>query len=106
MHRIQHLSDPFAAVFLERQTKSFYVASVTALILAALVTLMLSRQILSPVKALAEGTQALASRQFGNRISVRSKDELGQLAEAYRLASRVIDCVLRRLRERYPDKNL
>lgn len=38
---------------------AFYLAGVTALILTALVTLMLSRQILSPVKALTEGTQAL-----------------------------------------------
>ena len=38
---------------------AFYMAGVTALILTALVTLMLSRQILSPVKALTEGTQAL-----------------------------------------------
>jgi len=91
LHRMQHRSDPFAAVFLERQSKFFYLAGVTALILAGLVTVMLSRQILSPVKALAEGTQALSSRQFDKRISVRSKDELGQLAEAFNSMSGILE---------------
>lgn len=91
LHRFQHRSDPFAAVFLERQSKFFYLAGVTALILTALVTLMLSRQILSPVKALTEGTQALSSRQFGKRISVRAKDELGQLAEAFNSMSGTLE---------------
>ena len=46
-------------------------------------TWFLSRQILTPVRALQEGTQALICREFEKRIAVRSQDELGRLSEDF-----------------------
>ena len=43
------------------------------MLLAILVTIVLSRHLLSPVKELAEATRALTSRQFDTRIVVRSQ---------------------------------
>jgi two-component system sensor histidine kinase BaeS len=51
-----------------------------ALLLAILVTIVLSRHLLSPVKELAEATRSLTSRRFDTRIVVQSRDEFGQLA--------------------------
>jgi two-component system sensor histidine kinase BaeS len=50
------------------------------LLLAVLVTSLLSRQILAPVRELAKASRALTSRRFDTRIKVRSKDEFGDLA--------------------------
>lgn len=71
---------PLDAEFLRLQSKILYMTAGVALLLAILVTFILSRHLLAPVKLLAEGTRALTSRKFETRIQVRSRDELGQLA--------------------------
>ncbi len=78
--RPERISDPIQLKFLYRQSRAFIVIGIGILLLAALVSLFLSRQILLPVKRLAEGAHALASRRFDTRIDVRSSDELGQLS--------------------------
>jgi two-component system sensor histidine kinase BaeS len=69
--------------FIERQSLTFYAVGSVALILAVLVTFVLSRHLLAPVKELEKGTRALSSRRFDTRIVVKSKDELGQLAAGF-----------------------
>ncbi len=66
--------------FLYRQSRAFIIIGIVILILATLVSLFLSRQILLPVKKLAEGAHALSSRKFDTRIDIHSSDELGQLS--------------------------
>ncbi len=71
---------PLEAAFLREQNKLFYLIGGGIFLLTAAVSFFLSRHLLSPIRKLAEGTQALASREFNTRIEVRSGDELGQLA--------------------------
>lgn len=66
--------------FIRGQSQTFYSIAGVALLLAVVVTFILSRHLLAPVKELAQGTQALTSRRFETRLKVRSQDELGQLA--------------------------
>jgi signal transduction histidine kinase len=54
-----------------------------AVVVAALVTFFLSRRILSPVESLARAAQGLSRGDFSQRVNVRSKDELGELANAF-----------------------
>jgi signal transduction histidine kinase len=54
-----------------------------AVAVAALVTFFLSRRILSPVESLARAAHGLSRGDFSQRVNVRSKDELGELANAF-----------------------
>lgn len=74
---------PLEAAFLREQNKLFYLIGSGIFLLTAVASFFLSRHLLSPIRKLTEGTQALASREFDTRIEVRSGDELGQLASDF-----------------------
>jgi two-component system, OmpR family, sensor histidine kinase BaeS len=76
----ERLSDPLQLDFLTRQTRALYLIGGAILLLSTLLTFILSRQLLQPVRRLARGAHALSSRRFDTRIDVKSKDELGQLS--------------------------
>ena len=54
-----------------------------AVAVAALVTLFMSRRILSPAESLAQAARALSRGDFSQRVHVRSTDEFGELAIAF-----------------------
>ncbi|MBX5464054.1 MAG: HAMP domain-containing protein [Clostridia bacterium] len=58
-------------------------ASGLAAALAALVSALLARPITGPIRELTAHASRLARGHFGERIQVRSRDEVGQLAEAF-----------------------
>jgi two-component system, OmpR family, sensor histidine kinase BaeS len=76
----ERLSDPLQIDFLYQQTEALYLIGGAILLLTALLTFILARQFLLPVRQLARGAHALSSRRFRTRIQVRSSDELGQLS--------------------------
>lgn len=65
----------------QRQTSWMIVALTT--LLAALVTWLLARGLLAPVKRLVDGTHKLAAGKFATRVEVGSSDEIGQLARDF-----------------------
>ncbi|MHB9075036.1 MAG: ATP-binding protein [Desulfobaccales bacterium] len=80
MRKHERLTNPLEVEFLRHQSQTFYAIGGVALLLAVFVTIVLSRHLLTPVKALAEGTRAVTSRRFDTRLEVRTHDEFGQLA--------------------------
>jgi two-component system, OmpR family, sensor histidine kinase BaeS len=76
----ERLSDPLQLDFLYSQTRAIYLIGGAILVLAGLLTFILARQLLQPVRQLARGAHALSSRRFDTRIAIRSTDELGQLS--------------------------
>jgi signal transduction histidine kinase len=54
-----------------------------AVVVAAVVTLITSRRILSPAESLAHAARALSRGDFSQRVQVRSNDEFGDLAIAF-----------------------
>jgi signal transduction histidine kinase len=54
-----------------------------AVVVAAVVTLITSRRILSPAESLAHAARALSRGDFSQRVHVRSNDEFGDLAIAF-----------------------
>ena len=83
LKKFDHLVHPLDTEFLRLQSRIFYTMSGVALLLAVIVTAILSRLILAPVTRLAQGTRALTLRKFGTRIEVGAKDEFGQLASDF-----------------------
>ena len=77
------MTNPRVQEFLKQQTRVFWLIGGGILLLAATVAFVLSKHLLAPIKQLTDGTQALTSRKFDTRIHVRTKDELGQLANDF-----------------------
>ncbi|MCH7227863.1 adenylate/guanylate cyclase domain-containing protein [Haloferula sp. A504] len=67
-----------------------------ATLAASLAALWLSARFNRPIAALVDGTERLRRGEFDQAVEVRSKDELGHLAEAFNLMTRDLE-----LKERY-----
>jgi diguanylate cyclase (GGDEF)-like protein len=65
----------------------FIPVAVLALLVAALLSLRQIRSILVPVEQLVGGARRVARRDFTARVDVRSKDEFGELAQAFNAMS-------------------
>ena len=52
-------------------------------VVAAVVTFLMSRRILSPVESLAQAARGVSRGDFTQRVKVKSKDEFGELAIAF-----------------------
>ncbi len=71
---------PLELAFLKKQTRAFYIIGFGILLLLLLISSIVSRHVLSPIRALARGTRAMGQYDFDTRVSVKSSDELGSLA--------------------------
>ncbi len=60
------------------------------LILAVIVSFILSKHVLRPIRQLAKGTQALSSFEFETKININTKDELGQLASLFNMMAQTL----------------
>jgi two-component system sensor histidine kinase BaeS len=77
------LKSPQEIAFLTKAFHRFYLVGAGIFVMTALLSFLLSRHLLAPIKKLTEGTQALSHRKFQSRIDVHSNDELGQLASDF-----------------------
>ncbi len=87
----QHAMHPLDLEFIKLQSQTLCAIGAVALLLAVVVTFILSRLLLAPVKVLAAGTRALTSRRFDTRIPVPSGDELGQLATDFNAMAHALE---------------
>ena len=77
--------------FLQQQTRWIYGAALFAFLLAGLLAVLFSRQIVSPITELTRGTQALANGLFAQRLEVHSSDELGRLARNFNALAETLE---------------
>lgn len=82
---------PLEVAFMEQQYRVFYCLGGGVFLLALVLTVLLSRRLLVPIRKLTDGTQALASRRFDTRIQVRSRNELGRLAEDFNRTAKTLE---------------
>lgn len=82
---------PSETTFLKRQYQLFYMIGGGIFILTALVSFLLARHLLAPIKKLMDGSQALTDRQFAARIDVHTSDELGQLASSFNMMAQALE---------------
>jgi serine phosphatase RsbU (regulator of sigma subunit) len=69
-------------------------------ILSLFVGLLLARSITSSVHALSQGTEHIRNGDFSYKIDVRSRDQLGELAESFNLMTTSIQDLLRQSAEK------
>jgi two-component system sensor histidine kinase BaeS len=91
MRKHQRPLHPLDVEFLRNQSQTFYSLGAVALLLAVLVTFILSRHLLGPVRELATATRALTSRRFDTRLKIQSHDEFGQLAGDFNNMARALE---------------
>ena len=77
--------------FSQQQVRWIYGTAVFALLLAGVLAMAFSRQIVSPISRLSRGTQALANGRFTERLTVRSSDELGTLARNFNVLAETLE---------------
>lgn len=77
--------DPTAVheMFLSSAHRYLIWASVFALVLAGVLSFLLTRRVLSPLSQMIGITQKIASGDYTGRVPIPSKDEVGQLATAF-----------------------
>ncbi len=80
LRKRDRLVHPLDLEFIRQQSQTFTSVGALAMLLTIVITFVLSRQVLAPIKRLAEGARALKLRRFQTRIEIRSRDELGELA--------------------------
>jgi signal transduction histidine kinase len=75
--------DPMETEFIRRLDYSLILTGVGTSILAFIFGAAISRTITKPIRELTSATHAMASGQLGQQVTVRSKDEIGELAQSF-----------------------
>jgi signal transduction histidine kinase len=69
--------------FVGRQWKQFLVAGVSAAFIALLIARFLARGMTQPLRDMAQASSRMSRGDYRKRVAVKSRDEVGQLAEAF-----------------------
>jgi signal transduction histidine kinase len=75
--------NPEEALFLDRTNQALIFAILGAMVLALILGLLLARTLTLPLRALTQASQGIARGELEQQVKVTSKDEIGQLANAF-----------------------
>jgi two-component system, OmpR family, sensor histidine kinase BaeS len=67
----------------DRQLVSTWIIGAGAVLLAAIVAVLLTHRLLGPIKSITAATHRLATGDYGTRLSVSSRDEIGRLSDDF-----------------------
>ena len=81
---------PLEMDFFKRQTYSFLIIVLGIFILAIIISYILSKHLLSPIRELAMGARAMRNFDFNTKINIHSTDELGGLAHDFNLMAQTL----------------
>lgn len=82
---------PLAQYFFEQQLSIVYWSAAFGGLVASILSFILSRHITAPIKKLSLGAQQIARRNFKSTISIKTGDELQDLAESFNYISAELD---------------
>lgn len=91
LQRLPRFSNELDLEFERAQVRNVWYAGFAILIAALVFAFALARWLLSPVRALTEGTHALAAGDYSRRVDVSRRDELGMLATDFNLLAAALD---------------
>ena len=83
MSRSSFERNPREEEFIQRTNRMLVLSALGASLVALLIGIFLSRTLTRPIRELTEATQAVAKGELGAQVSVRSKDEMGELAASF-----------------------
>lgn len=91
LHPLETLASDLDMRFSQQQTRWIFGTAVVALLLAAALAVVFTRQIVTPIAALTRGTRALAAGRFKERIKVKSTGELAELAADFNTLAETLE---------------
>jgi len=75
--------NPIDYEFLRRLNGSIFFSAAATILLALFLGILLSRSIARPIRELTSATHKMAEGNLGQQVTVRSKDEIGELAQSF-----------------------
>ncbi|MEW5830130.1 MAG: ATP-binding protein [Chloroflexota bacterium] len=81
--------------FMERNRQAILFSGLAAALVALVLGIVLSRTISRPIQELTRATQAISQGALGRQVAVRTRDELGQLAQSFNQMSADLDRSIR-----------
>jgi two-component system OmpR family sensor kinase len=82
---------PIEEDFIDRTNNSLIVAGTVGAVVAILLGLLLTRQLTKPIQVLKNGAARISAGDLSHRVAIRSKDELGDLAESFNSMAMSLD---------------
>lgn len=79
----RHFLDPIQVQFLSHQKLALVWGAAGIVLIVIIISFPLSRQLVKPIKEMADATHDIASGKYTTRVSFSSTDELGQLARDF-----------------------
>jgi two-component system, OmpR family, sensor histidine kinase BaeS len=79
----KHFLHPIQVQFLRQQRLALSIAAAGIVLVVMVISLLLARRLVRPIKGLAAATHDIASGHYDTRISADSTDELGRLAQDF-----------------------
>lgn len=83
MGRIPMQRNPLEEKFIRRTNLMLFYSAIGTSIVALLIGVFLSRTLTRPIRELTDATHAVTEGDLGAQVSVRSKDEMGELAASF-----------------------
>jgi two-component system sensor histidine kinase BaeS len=77
--------------FQEATRSTLYSVGAIALVIAALISLLLTLNFTGPVRKLARATKGLIGGEFKTRVNIKNKDELGKLSRDFNVLAKTLD---------------
>ncbi len=88
---IEKMINPRQEKFMRQLQRWFFIIAGSAIAVALIIAWFLSRNLLKPIRRISEGTTALAAGDYGKRIEITSKDELGELSQHFNLLAKTLE---------------
>jgi signal transduction histidine kinase len=82
--------NPQEAQYLQRTNEALILAGIGALVVALIMGVLLARTLTRPLQALTSAAQSITRGQLEQQVTVRSNDEIGQLASAFNSMSQEV----------------
>lgn len=85
------LFEPIDLQFADARRQALYLSGFVALLIAAMISLILTQNISGPIRKLARATRSLISGEFKTRVNIKNKDELGKLSRDFNILAKTLD---------------
>lgn len=83
VHGLEEMSSDLFTNFRDAVTEALLFSTTAALVSALIVSLFVSRRVVTPIRQMMEASQRIAAGHYQERVEAAGRDELGQLARSF-----------------------